>query len=357
MKTPLTMDLKKIGHNAHQLVSRCHAQGITAMGITKGCCGSHALAQTFADAGMDYLADSRIENLIGLSDMSLPKVLLRLPKPSEAQDVIRYTDYSLNSELSTLRALSSAAVHQKKTHHVILMIDLGDLREGIFYGNQSLLEDTVRHTLSLPSIDLCGLGVNFTCYGGVIPTRRSYGLLLSIADDLRRRFSIPLPMVSGGNSSSMLMLLDGSIPVGINNVRINQAVLLGRELAQGTLLPGWHTDAFILSCEVIEVQVKPSLPIGPMAKLGAFGPPTHPQDMGVRRRAVLALGRQDMDYTALKPRLPGAFVTGASSDHLIVDVTACTPPPVPGEMMSFTISTYSGVLSAMASPYIDVQPI
>ncbi len=51
---------------------------------------------------------------------------------SQAEDVVRYADISLNSELETISALGAEAVKQNKVHNVVLMADLGDLREGFF---------------------------------------------------------------------------------------------------------------------------------------------------------------------------------------------------------------------------------
>ena len=58
-------------------------------------------------------------------------MLIRIPMISEAEDVVRYTDISLNSEIKVAKALSKEAIKMGKIHEIILMVDVGDLREGI----------------------------------------------------------------------------------------------------------------------------------------------------------------------------------------------------------------------------------
>ena len=56
--------------------------------------------------------------------------MIREPMISEADDVVRYCSLSLNSEWAVLSALNAAALRQQKPHKVLLMAEIGDLREG-----------------------------------------------------------------------------------------------------------------------------------------------------------------------------------------------------------------------------------
>ena len=352
MKSEMIVDLSKIRHNAAKLLEACKPYGITAMGITKGCCGSEQLAEAFEAAGMSFLADSRMENLKKLRQFTAPKVLLRLPRPGEAAETVHYADYSLNTQPITLRRLSEEALQQGRRHKVVLMIDVGDLREGIWIDDEKAIHHAVRCALRCPGVELAGIGTNLTCYGGVIPTVENYTVLCQLADLLRARYSIALPMVSGGNSSCIPLLLSGRMPRGITNLRVNQAVLLGRELAQGAPVEGWHYDAFTLLAEIVEIETKPSRPVGEMAVCNAFGAPPQPADRGLRRRAILSIGRQDLDCMALEPLDDGAEVVGASSDHMIVDISDSAVAHRVGSRMAFRVSSYASLISGMASPYI-----
>lgn len=353
MKPILQMDINNIMKNMRELVRKAKEQHITVTGITKGVCGNVDFARILIEAGVDYLADSRIENLKKIDSLPIEKVLLRSPKLSEVSEVIQYADYSLNSEFTVIEALSVAAISQGKIHQVILMIDIGDLREGIWFEDTDKIYATVERILQLKGVNLAGIGTNVTCFGGVIPTEENYGYIATLADELRDYFNVDLPIVSGGNSSCLHMLYAGNIPQGINNIRINQAVFLGTEIAYGCKIEGWEPNTIRLQAEIIEIQEKPSLPQGEIAYMNAFGKPISPIDKGVRKRAILAIGRQDIDISGLAAIDQAITIEGASSDHLIVDVTNSKQQFSVGDMITFNLVTYASVLSGMASNYIE----
>lgn len=353
MNPKIIIDTGAIGHNMRLLTEKCGPLGISVTGVTKGCCGNAAIAEALAAAGAAYIGDSRVENLKKLKRVGVPKVMLRLPMPSEVKAVVEYADYSLNTEADTVAGLSREALSRGKKHKVILMIDVGDLREGIWYEDESRIYALAESTLKCKGVELAGIGTNLTCFGGVIPTVGNYTLLVLLAEGLRRRYGIPLPVVSCGNSSCIHLLYENSIPEGITNLRINQAVLNGRELAYGKHIAGWKEDCFVLRAEIIEVMTKPSMPKGEIAAAYAFGKPVPQRDKGVRKRAILAVGRQDIDHESLLPLAKNAEVAGASSDHLIVDVTDCPRDFKAGDTMDFAIRTYKGLISGMISPYIQ----
>lgn len=76
------------------------------------------------------------------------------------------------------KASDQEAAKQGKTHKVVLMIDLGDLREGIFFKDEDIIMSTVEEILKLKNIKLHGVGVNLTCYGAVIPKQDNLQRLL-----------------------------------------------------------------------------------------------------------------------------------------------------------------------------------
>ncbi len=163
------------------IVEHCKRNEIKVAGVTKVFCwGEPKIANAYIDGGVDYLADSRIENLIKLKDLNIPKILLRLPMQSEAELVVEYTDISLNSEIETIKILSEKAVEKGIIHKIILMVDLGgDLREG--YYSEEDLYNAVEEILKFKGIELMGIGTNLTCYGGgVIPDENNLGRLVEI---------------------------------------------------------------------------------------------------------------------------------------------------------------------------------
>ena len=143
MYPKVVIDLEKLSHNAHQLSRMAAERGVTELAfVTKVFCADTEMVRTIAASPCRYLADSRVENLARSGGMGKERILLRLPMPSQAAEVVRAAEISFNSEQAALRALSQAAREAGLVHKVVLMIDLGDLREGIFFRNEALLLET-----------------------------------------------------------------------------------------------------------------------------------------------------------------------------------------------------------------------
>lgn len=350
MRYPLlTINTAKLTHNAGIIVELCRKHGISVVGVTKACCGIPEVARAFCEGGVDWIGDSRIRNITEFkaAGISRPFCQLRLPMLSEVEEVVRSADASLVSEIDTAKALSSEAARTGRKHKVILMADLGDLREGLL--PKKILQ-SAKILASLPGITLHGLGVNFACYGGIAPTSEKLAELVDLAARIRSETGCELPVVSGGNSSSLFLFPDG-IPAGVNQLRIGEAVLLGRETAYRQALPGAFTDAFTLHCEIIELQEKPSLPNGAVSITDAFGNVPVFEDKGIRKRAIAAVGRHDIIVDGLVPADPHAQILGASSDHLLVDVTDVERPLCVGDILQFELQ-YSALISGMMSSYV-----
>ncbi len=127
-----------------------------------------------------------------------------------------------------------------------------------------------------------------------------------------------------------------------------EAMLLGCDTLSGEQILDLHTDAFTLVAEVIELKTKPSRPDGEIVR-DAFGHVPVFEDKGNMERAILALGRQDVDVSAIKPRIK-ADVLGASGDHLVLDVSGLGLEV--GAEIRFDVA-YSALLRAMTSPYVE----
>ena len=352
MKNPrVEINLTRLRQNVDAIVGLCADHGISVAGVTKAFCAMPELAQVFVDGGCRYLADSRLENLKKLKGMSLPRMMLRLPMISEAREVVRYADISLNSEVDTIRALDQAAQEAGVRHGVLLMMDLGDLREG-FYDEYELF-DAIEQTRSLSHIDVVGVGVNLTCFGGVIPDEYNLFRLVTIAKYVHKKYGLEMELISGGNSSSLHLILDDAMVEGINNLRIGEAFLLGRETAYGERVPGTVEGVFTLVAEVIELKKKPTVPKGMVGK-NAFGEVPEFEDLGTRTLAICAIGKQDVDPTKLTPQDEDILIKGASSDHIVLDLTDSAIPYRVGSEIRFDM-TYGGILSSMTSNYVHKE--
>jgi predicted amino acid racemase len=157
-------------------------------------------------------------------------------------------------------------------------------------------------------------------------------------------------MRSGGNSSSVYLLLEENLPKGINNLRIGEAFFLGTDTAFGGLIPGTADDALIIEAQIIELQEKPSLPIGEIG-VDAFGQKPHYEDKGDMKRAILGIGKQDTDETSMEPLDKNIDILGCSSDHFILDVTKSDKKYKVGDIVGFKLG-YGGMLKVATSKYV-----
>ncbi len=342
----LEIDLNKIHHNARTLVERLAERGISVTGVTKATLGSPNIAGALLSAGVSGLGDSRIENIESMrrAHVTASMSLIRSPMPSQAERVVAHADTSFNSELDVISKLSSAAKNAGRTHGVVLMVELGDLREGIMPGE---LENTVRETLRFPNIAFQGIGANLACWNGVAPDAKNMGELSALADSIDRTFGPIVSIVSGGNSANLEWALSGADTGRINNLRLGESILLGREPLRRQPIEGLYTDAFQLVAEVIESKVKPSKPWGTTGQ-NAFGEKPSVIDRGQITQTLLAIGRQDTDPSGLRPP-PGIGILGASSDHLITDTSGARLPI--GTEVPFQLN-YSALVRAMSSPFV-----
>jgi predicted amino acid racemase len=300
--------------------------------------------------GIRQFADARVENLLQLrlNKIKNPLTLLRLPGLSLVAEVVEAADTSINSELEVIKALSRRALQNGKVHQVILMIDVGDLREGIFPEQAIPL---VKKALDHKGAYIQGIGTNMGCFGGVLPTQKNLGLLQELGQNIRARAGIELPVISGGGTSSLLLVENKAMPPEINQLRIGEGILLGTDTTNSRRIPYLHQDAFTLKAEVIEIAEKPSLPMGEIGR-DAFGRKPSFVDRGTRRRAILALGKQDVEITGLSPEDSQMLILGGSSDHLVVDITDSAEQVKIGSIINFFV-TYPALLSATTSPYIN----
>ena len=229
------------------------------------------------------------------------------------------------------------------------MIDVGDLREGVF--GRAQLDEIVPQILACPGVKLVGLGTNVGCYGSVLPSVDNTAILVQLRDYLNKTYGCAISVLSAGGTCALKLLEDGVMPAGINQLRVGEAVLYGEDTTGNRFLDGYHQDAFLFKAQVVELRRKPSVPIGELGRDGKGDTPEYP-DRGVRLRAICAAGKQDVAWAALTPTLPGAEMIGASSDHLIVDVEDCGGQVKVGDWMTFRCG-YMAVLDATTSAYVQ----
>ncbi|HIU27039.1 MAG TPA: alanine/ornithine racemase family PLP-dependent enzyme [Candidatus Fimisoma avicola] len=334
------INLAHLQHNVSKVVEKCGSFGIQVAGVIKGATGIPEVARAFDKGGAAFIASSRLEQLEDAINAGIekPMMLIRIPMLSEVKDVIRLADISLNSEFEVIKALNDEARAHGKLHKVILMADLGDLREG-FWDKDEMIKVAEYIENKMINIQLVGIGTNVGCYGSISPTVEKLEELVELAEKIEERLGRQLEYISGGATSSLMRVWDKNIPKRINMLRVGEGILLARDLDvfYGYDMSDLYQDIFRLKAEVIEVKDKPSYPVGTIA-IDAFGHTPTYVDRGIRRRALLAMGKVDYgDPAELLPMDKGIEVLGASSDHTIIDVEDAERDYKVGDIMTFDI--------------------
>lgn len=357
----LEINLRKLQYNAKIEVDSFSKIGITIMGVNKVFNGLYETAEAIVNGGITVIAEALVSNLKKIENLHCEKALLRSPALSEIEDIIRYADISLNSEIDIVRELSKEAIKQNKIHKILIMIDLGDLREGIWFENKSEIEDFVSEVLSLPNIEIYGLGTNFNCYGTVLPTVKNNNLFISIAKELENKFNFNFKYLSAGNATSYYLIEQGLLPPEINHLRIGGLHQFGIEYAFGKYLDEYyHSDMdiknfssnlYILKAEIIELNIKPTIPFGELG-FDAFMQKKSFIDKGNRKRAILSFGIQDIPYENIYSTDPLIKIVGQTSNHTIIDIEDCLTQYKLGDIISFELD-YTALLFACNSPGIE----
>ena len=344
----IEISLSQIRENTKKLSELYMQKGISLMGVTKAVLGEPSIAKAMIQGGVKFIADSRIENIQKMKSagISTQFVLLRTPL-SQAESIVKNADISLNTEIETLKKLSYHAKGQNKIHQVIIMVELGDLREGILACD---LPGLVRKTLSLPHIKIIGIGCNLACYGGIKPDDKNMRELSELVDLIEKEFQIDLEIISGGNSANFEWFKSSQDVGRVNNLRLGESILLGCETVGRKVIPGLHTGAFQLIAEVIESKRKTSVPLGEICQ-DAFGNVPGFLDRGDHQRVIIALGRQDVQVSNLKSNNKLKMI-GSSSDHIILDGENHNLEV--GDEIRFSLD-YSGLLATMTSPFVIKQ--
>ena len=344
----IVADLLKLRENATVILRACHEAGVALSLVTKAFCANADILRYLDDLPFHSLADARLQNLARISSPIL-KMLLRIGDPAQGRGIISNSDISLQSEVTTIKALAAAAEKLRSHHKVILMIDLGDLREGIFFQDRAAILKAAEAVKRSPRLELHGLGCNLSCFGGIVPDQQNLGQLADIASWLRRTLDLPIPLISGGNSSSLGLVFAGQLPRSINHLRVGEGLLLGMDTATGLPFPQLHQDAFTIRARLGEAQNKPSKPIGHSGP-NAFGELRSFPDLGMMRRGIALIGRQDIDPQGLTALDADVRILGASSDHLILELGRKSAYKV-GDVLSFR-PNYGALLKAYTGPYL-----
>lgn len=349
----LVINTKAVLENAVAVAELCRSRGISAWGVTKGLSGDPRLAEIYVKAGFAGIADSRLRNLRDAASAGIraPLMMMRIAMPSELEELAATADVSLQSEVATIKALDRICASMRVTRKVLLMTDVGDLREGFWETELAGAAKELRDLSGGVSVE--GVATNFACASGVLPTPENMATLARFRDAAAGILKKDLPVISVGGTCCLSAIERGLAPDEVNSLRLCEGVLLGLDTAFDREIPWLSRDTLRVDAEIVELKDKPSVPVGEVG-FQAFGEKPTFNDRGVRRRAILAIGRQDVNIDRITPTLMGAEIVGASSDHLIVDVTDAHDVGGlgPGCVMSFR-PRYPAMLSCSTSRYVE----
>lgn len=336
----LEVNINKIYNNTKIVKQLCEKQGIRIAGVIKGFNAMPEAAIKMVEGGCQWLASSRIEQLKDMKEVGIkaPTLLLRIPMLSELEDVIKYADVSLNSEKETLERLNGEAEKQNKKHKVVLMYDLGDLREGVL-DRDELINLALYVENDLENIELYGIGTNLSCYGSIVPTTKNLTELSNAAEEIEEKLGRKLELISGGATTVLPLLIKNGVPNKINHLRLGEGIINTQDLPLfwDVEIEGLDKDTFVLKAQIVEIGKKPTHPIGEIG-VAAFGETGVYEDRGIRKRAILAVGNQDLgNCSKLVPKDKNIEILGGSSDHTIIDIEDSLIDYKLGDIVEFNV--------------------
>ncbi len=349
----ITLNEEKLAHNYHFLNSLLNNNGIEWAVVTKLLCGHPEFLKAVFRLGIQQICDSRIGNLrtIKMLEPEIETVFIKPAAKRNVDKIVAYADVSFNTSLSIIKALSEAAVRQAKLHKVVIMVELGELREGVL---PAALGNFYEQVFNLPNIEVVGLGANLACMYGVLPSYEKLKTLETYRDMLECRFDRKIPYLSGGASVTLPMIFRGDLPRSINHFRIGETLFFGTDVFEHGIIEGMHQDVFTLEAEIIELYEKPNIPVGDLGhnlsgEIKSFDATNLPKKSF---RAIVDIGLLDIEAHHIIPLDKNIRIAGASSDMTVLDVGGNDAGFKVGDKLPFSIN-YMGGLRLMNSKYVD----
>jgi len=347
----------KLKHNYNYLDNLFNKNKIQWAVVTKLLCGNIQYLKEVLNLGVTQICDSRVSNLKTIKSIKIDieTIYIKPPAKRSIESIVKYADISFNTEYETIKLLSKEAQRQNKIHNIIIMIEMGDLREGVLRGD---FIDFYAKVFELANINVVGIGTNLNCLYGVLPNQDKL-IQLSLYEQLiEAKFNKNIPYVSGGSSISIPLIFNQLLPTGINHFRVGETLFFGNDLYNNTIIKEMKNDVFKLFTEIIELSDKPVVPDGEMGK-NVNGKTTEfdKNDYGKTSfRAILDLGLLDVDDKHIHAVDNKIKFAGASSDMIVVDLGKNEQNYKVGDLIEFKLD-YMGTLSILNSNYIEKKVV
>jgi predicted amino acid racemase len=348
---------EKLRHNYQFLNDLFSKHNVKWGVVSKLLCGNRVFLEELLSLGPQEVHDSRLSNLKMIKRLrpEVQTVYIKPPPKMYIKTLVRFADVSFNTEFMTIKAISEEAMKQDKIHKIIIMVEMGDLREGVMGEN---LLDFYSSVFKLPNIEVIGLGTNLNCLNGVMPSHDKLIQLSLYKQLIEATFNKKIPWVSGGTSVAIPLMMKGMMPKGNNHFRVGETLFMGNNLVDQKPIPGMKADVFKLYAEIIELTEKPKVPIGMIGQnVAGETPEFDEKDYGKKSyRAILDLGLLDIDLKNLTPEDRTLEFSGASSDMIVLDIGKNRKKLKVGDIVPFRLN-YMGVLSILNSDYVEKRVV
>ncbi len=272
-------------------------------------------------AKINSVGDSRLTSIKNLKEVNPDMRTIYIKPPAEiyAEQVVAYADISLNSSLSTIKALNAAAKAANKTHQIIIMIELGELREGV---KRSDIMEFYEQVFELSNIEVIGIGSNLGCMYGIEP---NYDKLLQLSlykELISAKFDKELPLISGGTSITLPLVEKEIVPKDINHFRVGEAAFFGLSPLDNEQFLELSTDTFEFRANIIELEEKKIVPEGTIsdANIGHTAKFDVASANETSFKAILDFGMLDVDKSDIDAYDKDIQFVGITSDMLVVDI-------------------------------------
>ena len=349
----ITLNTTKLKENFDYLEHVFHDRGIEWSVVAKMLCGNKKYLEKLIGLGIKQICDSRIDNLEIIKSLApgIETVFIKPPAKRNVPRIVRFADVSFNTEYETIRLLSDEAVRQDKIHKIVIMIELGELREGVM---REHFIDFYGKVFTLPNIEVAGIGTNLTCMYGVLPNQDKLIQLCLYKQLVEAKFNRVIPYISGGASVTIPLIEKGLLPSGINHFRVGETLFLGTDVYNSKPLEHMHNDVFKLYAEIIELNEKPLVPTGELGKnlTGHVSSFDESLSADSSYRAIVDIGLLDVEDGHIQPMDKGMEIAGASSDMIVLDLGDNPRKLKTGDLVAFHMD-YMGILRIMNSDYVD----
>ena len=349
----ITLNRKKLEQNYKYLDKVFTKNNIKWSVVTKLLCGNKLYIGELLKLNVFQAADSRISNLRTIKSIKpeIETIYIKPPAKHAVSNVVRYADISLNTSISVIKMLSKEALKQDKIHKIIIMIEMGELREGIMRDDLIGFYSSV---FELPNIEVTGIGTNLACLYGVLPNNDKLIQLSLYKQLIDATFNKKIPLVSGGASVTIPLIFNRTLPKGINHFRVGETLFLGTDVYHDTTFEKMQNDVFRLFAEIIELIEKPIVPMGEMGtNVQGESAEVNEEDYGkTTKRALIDLGLLDIEENQILSLDPDISIVGASSDMIVMDLGDNEKNYKVGDFLEFRM-TYMGTVRIMNSKYIE----